>query len=115
MNNQNRRAILQAAMGAVLVGALPYAAWARPKAAGSMPPLVAECLKIYGAWAQRSRLEPEAFLQLSGSGSPCNGPEAFMARVKCDFAEGRIEVYDGLVVSQTEFALWAQVGKNALA
>lgn len=113
MNDQNRRAILQTAMGAVLVGALPYAAWAQPKVAGRMPPLVAECLKIYGAWSQRSRLEPAAFLQLSGS--PCNGPEAFMARVKCDFAQGRIEVYDGLVVSQTEFALWAQVGKNALA
>lgn len=113
MNDQNRRAILQAATGAVLAGVLPCAAGARPKVAGARAPFVAECLKIYGAWTQRSPLEPEAFLQLSG----ClrNGTEAFMARVQCDFAQGRIEVYEGLVISQTEFALWARVGKDALA
>jgi hypothetical protein len=38
-----------------------------------------------------------------------------MARVQNDFAEGRIAVYEGLVISQTEFALWARVGKAALA
>jgi hypothetical protein len=113
MNDPRRRAILQAAMGAVLAGGLPCAAWAKPNVGAVGDPLVAACLKIYDAWSQRSSLEPEAFLQLSGSLS--NGPEAFMARVQNDFAEGRIAVYEGLVISQTEFALWARVGKAALA
>lgn len=112
MNDQSRRLLLKTAIGSMLAGVLPCAAWDKPKDAGGMAPLVAECLKIYGAWSRRSLLEPEDFLQLSGGLG--KGPEAFMKRMQCDFVEGRIEVYEGFVISQTEFALWAHVGKNAL-
>lgn len=112
MKKQSRRGILQAAMGAVLAGALPCVSCARPKVEGQLEALVAECLKMYEAWSRCSPLEPEVFLQLSGSLGA--GSQAFMARVQSDFAQGRIEVYEGFVISQTEFAVWARIGKNAL-
>ena len=66
---------------------------------------------VYRTWCSASDASPAAFLRATG----CLDLDesSLKARIRDDFLAGRIALFDGLVISKTELALWAWLGQGA--
>jgi hypothetical protein len=109
MNAPNRRAMLQGVLGLGLAFVFPALLPSGEKNAAWMAQSVLEA--VYQTWCSTSDISPSVFLK--GTGCLDLDESSLMARIRSDFMTGRIATHDGLVISQTELALWAWLGQGA--
>lgn len=108
MNALNRRAMLQGVLGLGLACVFP----ALPSAEKNSAWMALSVLEaVYQTWCSTSVDSPSVFLKATG----CLDLDesSLRARIRSDFLTGRIATHDGLVISQTELALWAWLGQGA--
>lgn len=108
MTAPNRRAMLQSVLGLGLACVFP----ALPPGERNAAWMAQDVLDaVYRTWCNTSAVSPSAFLHATG----CLDLDqsSLQARIRDDFLIGRIATHDGLVVSQTELALWAWLGQGA--
>lgn len=108
MNATNRRAMLQGVLRLGLACVFP----ALPSGENDTARMAHGVLDaVYQTWCSTSVASPFEFLEATG----CLDLDesSLRARVRDDFLAGRIATHDGLVISQTELALWAWLGQGA--
>lgn len=108
MTAPNRRAMLQGVLGLGLACVFP-ALPSGEKDTAWMAQGVLDA--VYQTWCSTSVASPFEFLDATG----CLDLDesSLRARIRDDFLAGRIATHDGLVISQTELALWAWLGQGA--
>lgn len=108
MTAPNRRAMLQGVLGLGLACVFP-ALPSGEKDTAWMAQSVLDA--VYQTWCNTSVVSPFDFLTATGC-LDLDEP-LLKARIRDDFLLGRIATHDGLVISQTELALWAWLGQGA--
>lgn len=108
MNTPNRRAMLEGVLGLGLACVFPALPSGEKNTAWMAQTVLAE---VCQTWCGTSVVSPAAFLKATG----CLDLDesSLKARICEDFLAGRIATHDGLVISQTELALWAWLGQGA--
>lgn len=109
MTDANRRAMLLGVLGLGLSRAFPAGSGSGERDTVWMGQGVLD--SVYRTWCSASDVSPSAFLRATG----CLDLDesSLKARIGDDFLGGRIAIYDGLVISKTELALWAWLGQGA--
>ncbi len=108
MTAPNRRAMLQGVLGMGLACVFPVLP-SGEKGTAWMAQSVLDA--VYQTWCSTTVVSPFDFLDATG----CLDLDesSLKARIRDDFLAGRIATHDGLVISQTELALWAWLGQGA--